>query len=683
MLFIHSNGVEVHKKLVATASPQPFDQDVIKVDGLVLVCFISVEDQDTYDTTLISTQAADEIEDVIELIEGFPAKVKAENEDIEAHNRRVRDSGKGKVRKLKQLVLPEEFYRVDRVLVYPWAHLSSFLSKDKEAADVFPKTTMILKERGHEASFSPFGWYKAFRLECLGHELAELHRDVKLAIQPEEHVATASFKLISPDKRVLDLEYDASGRIKYPKELRGKDAAELRAFLDAEASRERSREVGEEPAHIKLMQRFELVDFDANTDRGHFRWYTNGVIFKNLLREFVQREVMKLGAVLVDTPLMYTVKNKRLTAQTARFPARTYWVISGSDRYLLRFAGDFLLFSLFGELNLREKHLPARFYEYEQLAFRREQAGELAGLQRLRAFHMPDLHTLCADLPQSVEEFQRQFDACKQIMEQFGLESHLIYRTTEDFFKQNRDWILEQVAREGTYALLELWKERYYYFVLKFERTVLSAAGKSSTLATIQIDVESSLDVVQYASGPAEKYNITYLAEDGTRKHPIILHTSPSGGVERVLWGMLESNVRRSDRVPGFPFWIAPYQVRVMTVTDAQKEYAEQVLESVAAAGFRVDFDDRAEKIGKKIRTAERDWVNYQVIIGSREVENGTVSLRRRKVGEPLKGGTAEQVNDVPLEEFLATLERELGDMPRHPLPLPFRRFSTRFSFRE
>lgn len=682
MLLIHSQDVEVYKKLVATASPQVFDGDKILLEGLVLVAFISVEDQDTYDTTLIATQAADVIEEAIELIEGYPAKVAGINAEIDAHNAELVAQGK-EPRPRKELVLDPAKYHVDQVLVYPWAHLSAFLSKDEEAADVFPETARVLEERGITAHFSPFGWYKAFKINCLGHEVAEMHRDVKLAIQPEEHVANAVFKILTPNREVLDLDYNADGTIQFPKQLKGKANRDLRDFFTAEAAQTRSREVRDEPAHIKLMQKLEMVDFDENTDRGHFRWYTHGVIFKNLLQKFVRDQCMKYGAVLLDTPIMYTVKNKRLTAQTARFPARTYWVISGKDRFLLRFAGDFLQFSLFSSMQLKEKHLPARFYEYEQLDFRREQAGELAGIQRLRAFHMPDMHTLCADLPQSIAEFKRQYEMCKDIMDQFGLRSHVIFRTTQAFWADNQDWILDRVADEQTYALLELWPERYYYFVLKFERPVLSAQGKSSTLATIQIDVESALDAVEYASGPVQKYNITYEADDGSAKHPIILHTSPSGGVERVLWGMLEGNVRdRTRLVPGFPFWIAPIQVRVVMVTDKEDAYASDILEQVAAREFRVDYDDRNEKIGKKIRRAEKDWVNYVVIVGPKEVEAGTVSLRKRQVGQSVHEGTSERLNDVPVADFLAMLEEDLGNFPKHGLPLPFRRFSTRFSFR-
>ena len=90
------------------------------------------------------------------------------------------------------------------------------------------------------------------------------------------------------------------------------------------------------------MKEFELVDFDPNTDAGNFRWYTKGVIMKNLIKSYLDEKLIDFGAIFVDTPIMYSVKSKKLTAQTARFPARTYWLESGNNRFLLRFAGDFL-----------------------------------------------------------------------------------------------------------------------------------------------------------------------------------------------------------------------------------------------------------------------------------------------------------------------------------------------------
>ncbi len=683
ILLIHSENVEVTKNKEATSNPQEFSEDIIKMEGLILVAYVSVEDQDTYDTDLIAKQGAKVIEEGILQISGFPEKIRQKNEEIREHNKKI-DEGKikGKSRKLVELAKDVSMYQVDKVLVYPWAHLSKFLSKESNAMEVCPKIAKLLEGKGIDAKYSPFGWYKSFKINCIGHEVAEMYRDVKLAIQPEEQIKNAVFKVITPSGNELDIKLDKKKNIS---PIKGIDDNDFYLFLKSELG---SRRIDKaiEPAHIKVMKKFELVDFDPNSDKGNLRWYTKGVIMKNLIKNFTEERVIDYGAILIDTPIMYTVKNKKLTAQTARFPARSYWLESGNDRYLLRYASDFLLFDLFSSMNLKPQYFPLRVYEWEQYSFRREMEGELTGLRRLRAFVMPDMHSLCKDLDSAVEEFKKQYFLIKDLLKDLGIKSYVIFRATQEFYNENKDWIIKLIKTENDPALIELWEDRYYYYVLKFERNVLSAQNKSATLSTNQIDVESSLEYMEDSDGIKRlKYNIRFTDTDGKIKYPIILHNSPTGGLERIIWGLIESAVRNKDKlVPGFKTWLSPVQVRIITVSDNQKEYAEKLLEIINNKGYRADYDDRDEKLSKKIRQSEIDWTPYTVIIGKKEEENQTVSIRKRLIGKPFgpKKSTAEQFNDVKLEKLLEMIEEETKEFPKHKLPIPFRRFSTKIYFR-
>ena len=683
ILLIHSDGVEVRKNKEATSHPQEYPAEFIKMNGLVLVAYVSVEDQDTYDTDIISKQAATVIEEGIMLITGFPERIRQKNEEIREHNKSV-EEGKiqGKLRDYQELIADRDQYRVDKVLVYPWAHLSKFLSQEKSAMEVCPKIAKLLEEKGIEANYSPFGWYKSFKINCLGHEVAEMYRDVKLYIEPEEHIENAQFFVLTPDGKEIKIKMDENKEVLPIKEIDNDFLLFLRSELGS-----RRLDLSEEPPHIKIMKEFELVDFEPNTDIGNLRWYTKGVIMKNLIKQYIEDTIIDFGAILIDTPIMYSVKNKKLTAQTARFPARTYWVESGNDRYLLRFAGDFLQFDMFSNMNLKAHYFPLRLYEWEQYDFRREQEGEVTGLRRLRGFVMPDFHTLCKDLDSSVEEFKKQYDLNVKVARDLGIKDHIIFRTTQDFFKENKHWIKELVKKENKPALLELWEDRYYYFVLKFERGVLSAQNRSGTLATIQIDVESTLEFLEDKSGKKrEKYNVKFEDTDGTIKHPIILHNSPSGGLERVLWGLIETAIREKDKlVPGFKTWLTPIQARVLTVSDEQNEYAEKIMDLLNQHGFRADFDDREDTLGKKIRQAEVEWIPYVAIIGKSEQDNNTVSIRKRLIGKPFgpKKSTAEQFNNISLEKFIEMLEEDIKGFPKYKLPKPFRRYSTKISFRK
>jgi threonyl-tRNA synthetase len=683
ILLIHSKNVEVIKNKVATSNPQEFAEDFIKMEGLILVSYISVEDQDTYDTDLIAKQGAEEIEAAILQITGFPEKVRQKNEEIRDFNKKVEKGEiKGKIKKSLELIMDRNMYRVDKVLVYPWAHLSKFLSNEANAMEVCPKIASNLRERGIEAKFSPFGWYKSFKINCLGHELAEMYRDVKLAIKPEEQIKNSTFKVITVSGKEIELKFDDDQKLISPKEIKEQD---FHSFLNSELG-SRLIDKAMEPAHIKVIKEFELVDFDPNTDAGNFRWYTKGIIMKNLIKNFIEDRLIDFGAILIDTPVMYTVKNKKLTAQTARFPARSYWVESGSDRYLLRYACDFLLFDLFSQMNLKPHYLPLRAYEYEQYAFRRELEGELSGLRRLRAFIMPDMHTMCKDVESSIDEFKKQYDLIKSLESDLGIKTYVIFRVTQEFYNENKDWIIDLIKKEQYPALLELWEERYYYYILKLERNVLSAQGKSATLATNQIDVESSLEFMVDNDGvKRQKYNISFIDTDGKAKHPVILHNSPTGAIERVLWGLIESAIRNKDKfVPGFKTWLSPIQVRIITVSDEQNEYAEKLLSIINGEEFRADFDDREETVGKKIRQSEIEWIPYTIIIGKKEQQNQTISIRKRLIGEPFgpKKQTSTQINDVKLDRLLELLEEDTINFPKYKLPIPFRKFSTRVYFR-
>ncbi|MBY8987123.1 MAG: threonine--tRNA ligase [Candidatus Lokiarchaeota archaeon] len=684
ILLIHSDGVEVTKNKEATSNPQEFPEKVINLDGLILVAYVSVEDQDSYDTDLISKQGAKVIEDAILQITNFPESIRQKNEEIRKHNQEVENGKiKGKQRKFFELIKDRSVYRVDKVLVYPWAHLSKFLSNEKNAMEVCPKIATILNDKGIEASYSPFGWYKSFKINCIGHEVAEMYRDVKLYIQPEEHIENAVFKVITIDGNEINIDFDKDKNMVPPEDFKDEN---FNQFLKSELGSTRVDE-GIEPVHLKVMKEFELVDFDSNTDVGNLRWYTKGVIMKNLIKNFIEDRIIDYGAILIDTPVMYTVKNKKLTAQTARFPARTYWVESGRDRFLLRFASDFLLFDMFSSMNLKPQYFPMKVYEFEQYDFRREQEGELTGLRRLRGFIMPDLHTLCKDLKSSVEEFKSQYILIKNLLDDLGIKSYIIFRTTQEFYEDNKEWIKELIKKEGQPALLELWKERYYYFILKFERPVLSAQNKSATLSTNQIDVESSLEyMIDNKGTKRQKYDINFIDDDGSKKYPVILHNSPTGGLERILWGLIETAMREKESiVPGFKTWLSPIQVRILTISNVQKDYGEKVLEILSRESYRVDIDDRDEKLGKKIRQSEIEWIPYTIIIGKNEQEEQTISVRKRLIGKPIgpKKETSKNINNIKISELIDMLNEETKGFPKHKLPIPFRRFSTKVYFRK
>ena len=225
-------------------------------------------------------------------------------------------------------------------------------------------------------------------------------------------------------------------------------------------------------------------------------------------------------------------------------------------------------------------------------------------------------------------------------------------RMTEGFYSQNRAAVEGLVRRHGRPVLVEMWRERFFYFVLKWEFNFVDAAGKASALSTDQIDVEN-----------AGRYGIEFAGEDGRPRSPVILHNSPSGAVERVIYALLEKAAADDARgsKPQLPLWLAPTQARVIPLSGEFCAFCEGLADRLAGRGIRADVDDRAESVGKRIREAEREWVRYVLVVGPREASSGTLSVRERGAG----------VREASVEDFADEVAGLTAGMPAAGLNAP------------
>ena len=415
------------------------------------------------------------------------------------------------------------------------------------------------------------------------------------------------------------------------------------------------RKVDQEPAHVKLMHELELVDYEPASDPGNMRYYPKGRLIKSLLEQYVTKRVIDYGGIEVETPIMYDFEHPTLKKYLHRFPARQYIVRSPNKKLFLRFAACFGQFLIAKDATLSYKHLPFRIYELARYAFRAEQRGELTGLRRLRAFTMPDCHAICSDIEQAKQEMMVRFKFQKELQKEVGFDIpgdfELAIRVTKDFWNENKDFVVSLVKEWGKPALVEMWDRRFFYFVLKYEWNFVDTLGKAAALNTDQIDVENG-----------QRYGIMFVDKDGQKKHPIILHMSPTGAIERVIYAMLEKAAMqaKSGKKPMLPLWLSPTQVRLIPVSKDQMEYVLGLLDSFE--GVRVDIDDTDDSLGKKIRKAEKEWIPYIVVVGRKEMETGKLSVRVRETGE--------QKEMTPGE--LAELVREqTKGKPFKKLPLP------------
>jgi threonyl-tRNA synthetase len=544
--------------------------------------------------------------------------------------------------------------KVNRILIYPYAHLSNKLAKPADALKIIKEMEIAAKDLGFETYRSPFGWNKKFSISIKGHPLAEQFRvvsgdeaeeAVSEAVKAEEKLKSFWYILQTDGKLVSVEEYDFNGH----------ESLEKLATYEIE----KVRTVQHAPPHVKLMKRLEIADYEPGSDPGNLRWYPKGRLVKSLLEQYVTEQVIEYGGMEVETPVMYDIQHPSIAHYLKRFPARQYLLKSDKRDFFLRFSACFGQFLMVHDAQFSYRQLPLRIYELTRYAFRREKSGELTGLRRLRGFTMPDCHALVADLDQAKQEFLVRFKISHRILEE-GLELNkdedyeLAIRFTKEFYEENRDFIVSLVKLFNKPALVEMWEERFFYFVLKWEFNFLDNLDKASALSTDQIDIEN-----------AKRYDMTYIDENGVKQYPLVLHCSPSGAIERGVYAMLEKAYRDSKKgkAPMLPLWLSPTQVRVIPVSEQFLEYAEKVMSEIEGSQIRVDLDDRSITLGKKVREAEREWVNYVLVIGEKELDSDVLPVRDRKAGK--------KIRKLNLQDLITEIKDKTEDKPFKPLTLP------------
>ncbi len=546
--------------------------------------------------------------------------------------------------------------KCERIVLYPFVHLTS-----KPSSPVVGQKVLELVEQkleGFEVHQAPFGWYKSFDIRCKGHPLSELSREIRVG-EGEKEVVSAS---LHAEQKVVSKWHilDTHGKLH---EIAIKDGKlsgfdfnpheKLRKFASYELAK--VREVSGEPPHSRLMRRLEIADYEPGSDPGNMRYYPKGRLIKGLLEDWVTRKVIKYGAMEVETPIMYDYEHPALKSYLDRFPARQYIVESAKKKFFLRFAACFGQFLIASTSTISYKNLPMRIYELTRYSFRLEKAGELTGLRRLRAFTMPDMHTMCSDLSGAREEFRKQFDLGLETLRQINIlpeDFETAIRFTEEFWKENKDFVLSLVKVLGKPVLIEMWNFRYAYFDPKFEFNFVDAIDKASALSTVQIDHEN-----------AKRYGIEYVKEDGSRANPYILHCSPSGAIERCIYAMLEKAHMEHEKGknPVFPLWLSPIQVRLCPVSEKFNEHCEKLLEEFCDEEIRADLDDRSENVQRKIRDAEMEWVPFIIVIGEKELASGKLAVRFREDGK---------VREMTKDELINQIKEKTKGFPFKPLPL-------------
>lgn len=622
IIALHSDFIEIIPKKKAIKSAEKVDKKELKVEEC-LVVLSAAQSKDESNPNSVAENLAKNIEDIASQI------------------------------------------NVKEVVLYPYVHLVSDPSKPDIAKEILNEAEKILK-KDFKIYQAPFGYYKKFNISVKGHPLSELSRE----FGPEETDKKLENKALFAEKNLKSYWYilDTNGKLNEIKskgtKVEGFDFSKnrnLEKFAKYEISK--SRTSNTEPKHIEIMKKLGLVRYESASDPGNLSYLPNGRLIKSLLEEKVSKDMREYGAMEVETPIMYNFDHPTLKKYLERFPARQYTVKSPNNDLFLRFAACFGQFLMMSDANLSYKQLPLRLYELTRYSFRAEQRGELSGLRRLRAFTMPDCHAFCADEAQAKKELIKRFETAKKIQSEIGLniseDLELGVRVTKEFYDKNKEFINKVVKEWNKPALIELWDKQFFYFVFKYEFNFVDSLDKAAALTTDQIDI-----------GNAETYKINYVDKTGNKKKPYILHLSPSGAIERVMYALLEKAGKSKN--PQLPLWLAPTQVRICPVSDKFVKDANKLANQLEEQNIRVDVDDRTESIGKKLSEAQRDWTPFIIVYGEREKKSKELPVKVRASGK---------VEKMTLNKFIERIHKETKDKPFKKLSL-LREISKRPNFK-
>jgi threonyl-tRNA synthetase len=564
-----------------------------------------------------------------------------------------------------------ENLKVNRLLIYPYSHLSSYLAPPKYAFEILQELETKSRKIINEVNRAPFGWTKSFNIKVKGHPLAENFKvisDMQFPINGKD----ATFRKEDLKQNLLDIEpvssalkseekqqslwfiLDTNGVLTPLEAFKIEKNSNLKRFLEYETLKRRV--VDEQPPHVGLMKKMAIADYEPASDAGNMRYYPKGRLMKSLIEQFVTRNVLEYGGIEVETPIMYDTKHPSMESYFNRFPARQYNIVSDNKQLFLRFAACFGQFLMAKDFHITYKNLPLKLYELTRYSFRREKSGELVGLRRLRAFSMPDCHAFCKDIEQAKDECLKRFDLSLNVLNGFDIrieDIEMAIRFTETFYNENKEFVAQISKKFGKPILVEMWKDRFFYFILKWEFNYVDSQGKAAALSTDQIDVENG-----------KRYNIEYIDEQGKRQNPIILHNSPSGAIERIIYTLLEkaAKIKQQGQRPQFPIWLSHTQVRIIPIRNEHLLFAENIENTLSQSHIRADIDDRPESLSKRIREAETEWIPLILVIGDKEAESTTLVIRDRRTGTQIESN---------IEELIEWVRKETKDKPFMPLNLP------------
>ncbi|MEK7227465.1 MAG: threonine--tRNA ligase [Patescibacteria group bacterium] len=385
----------------------------------------------------------------------------------------------------------------------------------------------------------------------------------------------------------------------------------------------------EERDHKKLGKELELFTFSDTVGKGLPLWLPKGSIIRREIEKFIVEEETLRGYMHVYTPDIAKLDLYKKSGHYPHYQDSMYApIVIDDEEFILRPMTCPHHFEMYLSRPRSYKDLPMRIAEWAKL-YRYEQSGELMGLQRTRAMCLSDAHIICASEEQAVEEASKALDLIEYVASVFGLELGRDYRyrlsmgdrsNTEKYYKNDKAWekseqLLRQLLKKRVGEFEEAKGEAAFYGP-KIDIQIKNVNGKEDTAFTVQYDFCMP-----------DRFDLSYIGEDGKKHRAFVIHRSSVGTIERFMAFLIEKYAG------AFPLWLAPVQVKILPIGETHFLYATEVMDKLKAANMRVEMDVSNETLSKKIRNFKIEKVPYALVIGDKEVADKKVSVESRDAG--------------------------------------------------
>ena len=382
--------------------------------------------------------------------------------------------------------------------------------------------------------------------------------------------------------------------------------------------------------HKKLGKELDLFAFSDSVGKGLPLFTPKGSIIRRELERFIVDEEIRRGYLHVYTPDIAKLDLYIKSGHYPHYKDSMYAPIEVDDeKFMLRPMTCPHHFELYLRKPVSYRELPMRITELAK-QYRFEQSGELMGLQRVRTFCLADAHIICATEEQAVDETSKALDLVEYVTSVFDLNLDVDYRyrlslgdraNIEKYYdnpmawEKSEDLLRKLMKKRG--SKFEEAKDEAAFYGPKIDIQMKNVNGKEDTAFTVQYDFCMP-----------ERFDLTYIGEDGAKHRAFVVHRSSIGAIERIMAFLIEKYAG------AFPLWLSPVQVRVIPISEKHTAYASEVLNELKTTNIRADVDDANESLGKKIRNAKTEKIPYLLVVGDKEVEAKTISVESRDEGK-------------------------------------------------